>query len=453
MVPRKLVSLILAVALSAATVPAAAQSSRDNKLRLIRDAEIEQTIREYANPIFGVAGMSADDVRVYLINDPSLNAFVAGGRNIFIHTGLLMRAEDAGQVIGVIAHETGHIAGGHLVRIKDAIREAQIKQIITFLLGAGAAIASRDGQAGAATIGLGNQIVAGTFFKYTQQQERSADQFALTAMDQAGISANGLLDFMEVVRGQELLVSERQDPYMRTHPLTEDRIAFVRNHLAKSSASKRPLPARFEEMHQRMRAKLVGFLETPPQVFQRYKESDNSMASRYARAIAHHRQAETNKAIALIDGLLKERPRDPYFHELKGQILHESGRIPGAIAAYSEAVRLAPNQPLIRTALGQAQLDAGTDALLKASLTNLRVAVRADDTNPLAWRLLGIAYGKSGDIGMASLALAEYALLIGDKRQAEGNVGRAEKHLKRGSPGWNRIQDIKAEIARRKADD
>jgi predicted Zn-dependent protease len=452
MVPRKLVSLILAVVLATATaLPAAAQGA-GNKMRLIRDAEIEQTIREYATPIFAVAGMSADEVRVYLINDPSLNAFVAGGRNIFINTGLLIRAKNAGEVIGVIAHETGHIAGGHLVRVKDAIREAQIKQIITFLLGAGAAIASRDGRAAAATIGLGNRIVQGTFFKYTQQQERSADQFAVTAMDQAGISSKGLLQFMEVIKNQELLVSARQDPYMRTHPLTQDRIDFVRQHVEHSPVSNRKLPARFTEMHQRMRAKLIGFLETPAQVFQHYKETDNSIPSRYARAIAHHRQAETGKAIALMDSLIKERPRDPYFHELKGQILYESGRIPGAIEAYRKAVRLAPNQPLIRTSYAQAELDGGTPALLKSAVRNLRVAVRADDTNPMSWRLLGIAYGKSGNIGRASLALAEYALLIGDKRQVEGNVGRAEHYLKRGSPGWNRIQDIKAELARRRAE-
>ena len=444
-------ALIGTVALTTVAPPADAQSRKGSGLRLIRDAEIEDTIRQYADPIFGAVGMSSSSIKVYLINDRRLNAFVAGGQNMFLNTGLLIEAKHAGQVIGVIAHEAGHIAGGHLVRLRDAIREAQIKQILAVLLGAAVGVAARDSGAGLGTITLGSKIAEGTFLKYTRIHERSADQFAVNALDQAGISSKGLLEFMERIRGQELLITTRQDPYVRSHPLTRDRIAFIRAHIAKSPVSNRPLPRRFVEMHARMRAKLIGFLDPPARVFQIYKPSDNSLASRYARAIARHRQAETKKALALVDGLIKERPRDPYFYDLKGQILFEGGDARGAAQNYATAARYAPNAPLIRTSLGQAQLALNTPKSVASALRNLRVAVRGDDTIPLAWLLLGNAYGKQRNFGMASVAYAEYGLLIGDKKRVKGNIGRAERHLKKGSPAWHRIQDIKREVERQEA--
>ena len=440
--------LIAAVLLVSAPSPGIANHG-GKKLQLIRDAEIERTIREFAKPVFATAGMSVDQVKVYLIRDHRLNAFVAGGRNIFLNTGLLVRTKTAEQVIGVIAHETGHIVGGHLIRLRNAIREAQIKQIIAFLLGVGAAIAARDSRAGAATIGLGAKVAEGTFLKYSRANERAADQFAVTALNRAGISPRGMLEFMEIVQNQELLITANQDPYIRTHPMTSERIDFLRRQVALSPVGNRRLPARFTEMHQRMRAKLIGFLAAPSAVFRTYKPDDNSLPSRYARAIAHHRQAETKEALELIDSLIKERPRDPYFHELKGQILFESGRAIEAVVALRAAVKLAPGEALLRTALGQALLALGPDKTTRAALAHLRVAVRSDDTQALAWRLLGIAHGKLGQIGLASLALAEYGLLIGDKKQVYGNIGRAERTLKKGTPAWFRIQDIKREIARR----
>jgi len=447
---RRLAARLLAAAiLLAAPAGPAYANDGGGKLLLIRDAEIENTIREYAKPIFATAGMSVDDVKVYLINDNRLNAFVAGGRNIFLNTGLLIRTTTPEQVMGVLAHETGHIVGGHLIRLRNAVREAQVKQIIAYLLGAAAAIAARDARAGAATIGLGARVAEGTFLKYSRSNEAAADQFAVTALNRAGISSRGMLEFMKVVQNQELLITANQDPYVRTHPITSARIDFLREQIAISPVSDRKLPARFTEMQQRMKAKLIGFLETPSAVFLTYRPDDNSLASRYARAIANHRQAETGKALKLINSLIKERPRDPYFRELKGQILFESGRAVEAVVSLRRAVKLAPNEALLRTALGQALLELGPEKTTRAALANLRVAVRNDNTLPIAWRLLGIAHGKLGQIGKASLALAEYGLLIGDKKQVYGNIGRAERYLKKGSPAWFRIQDIKREVARR----
>ena len=447
---RRLLSFNLAILLvvSGLASSTSSQSNRRAPLRLIRDAEIERTIRAYAAPVFSAGGLSAEAVKVYLINDSRLNAFVAGGQNVFLNTGLLIRARHAGQVIGVIAHETGHITGGHLVRLKQAVREAQVKQIIAFILGAGAAIAARDARAGAATISLGGKIAEGTFLRYTRIHERAADQFAVTAMDRAGISSRGLMEFMHVIESQELLISARQDPYVRTHPITRERIEFLRAHIARSPVSNRPLPARFTEMHQRMRAKLIGFLSPVDVVFRLYPESNRSLDARLARAVAFHRSAETAKATALIDSLIKERPRDAYFYDLKGQVMFESGRVPEAVVAYRHSAKLAPEESLIRVSLGQALLAVGTRRELAEALRHLRFAVQRDEHNPMAWRHLGIAYGKLGRIGEASWALAEYGFLIGDRKQVWGNINRAERLLKRGTPAWNRVQDLKLEMGR-----
>ena len=433
---------VLALLVIFIPVLAEAQSKRP-PLRLIRDTEIENTVRAYADPVFRASGLGGTAIQVHIVNDNRLNAFVAGGRHMFINTGLLARAKHPGQVIGVIAHETGHIVGGHLVRLRDELREAQIKQIIALLLGVGAGVASGDGRAATAAVGLGAKITQGDFLKYTRTQESAADQYAVDTLDRIGVSSRGLMEFLEVLSGQELLYTKNQDPYIRTHPLTARRIAFIRGHLARSPNANKKLPARFEVMHRRMRAKLVGFLAPPSQVHVIYKGHENTLEARYAKAVAYHRNADTAQSLALIDGLIKEQPKDPYFHELKGQILFESGRAAEAVTAYSKAASLLPNAPLIRASLGQAQLALNTDSQNRAALKNLRVSVRQDSNNPSAWRFLGIAYGRLGRIGPASLSLAEYALLINDKRTLKVQLARAEKYLKRGSPGWQRAQDIK----------
>ncbi|HEY7611081.1 MAG TPA: M48 family metalloprotease [Alphaproteobacteria bacterium] len=441
---------LLTAAAFAAQMPAEAAlaQSRGAGLALIRDAEIEHTIRAYSAPIFQAAGLSTAKIQVHLVNDGRLNAFVAGGRHMFINTGLLMRAEHAGQVIGVIAHETGHIVGGHLVRLQRELQDAQIKQIISMILSMGAAVAARDGRIAAAGTALGARLTEGAFYQFTQTQESAADSFGLTALDRAGISARGLFEFLQILGEQEMLYAARQDPYLRTHPITRERIDKVRQHLAHSPLVDRPLPKAFEAMHIRMRAKLIGFLRPPEQVIARYQGKENTLEARYALAVAYHQDARLERALQFIDGLIKESPNDPYFHELRGQILFESGgaHIREAVAAFERAARLAPGEALIRVGLAQAQLETGDSRLHAAALENLRAAVRRDDTYPLAWRLLSVAYGKAGDIGNSALANAEYAYLNRDLPTLRAAIPVAERGLKPGTPAWLRLQDLKAQV-------
>lgn len=416
-------------------------------LPLIRDAEIERAIRAYSAPVFATIGVGAGDVRVHIVNNRRLNAFVAGGRHIFINTGLLQEADDAGMVIGVLAHETGHIVSQHLTQLRGALREAQIKQIITFILAAGAGVATGDGQAAGAVAGLGSSIVSGTLYRFTRSMENEADAFALATLDRMGVSARGLANLMDRLISQEALLGSQQDPYLRTHPLTRDRLDRIRRHMKRSPHTAKPTPARFRRMHARVRAKLDGFLSSPGAVIARHagKNAGKNTApeARYALAIAYHRAGRLDKALSTIDGLIREAPRDAFFHELKGQILLERGLARRAARAYAAAVGLAPREPLIRGAYAHALLQTGESDRVPTALRHLVDATSADKTFATGWRLRAVAHGRLKQFGESAAALAEYYLLLGDLAEVRRQVRRAERLLRPGSPGWRRVQDIK----------
>ena len=428
----------------------AASAAHAQGLPLIRDSEIESTIRGWADPLFAAAGLEPESVRVLIVDDPRLNAFVAGGQNIFLNTGLLMAADAPGQVIGVVAHEAGHIAGGHLARTTGALRTAENTGLFATLLGIGlialgaATGSANTGQAGGALVAGGAGAGLRTLLAYTRAQERAADQAAVTYLDRTRQSARGLLDFLRKLQDQELLISDRQDPYVRSHPLTAERMAFIANHVSRSRwADAADAPADVER-HARMRAKLVGFLDRPRRVLRtHFPDSDDTLAARYGRAIAYMRLPDLARSLAEIDGLIAERPDDAYFIELKGQILFEHGRIRESVPHYQRAADLLPGDTLIRTGLGRAQVEAGDPALLPVAIANLEAARRGDHDNPMTWRMLATAWHGLGDAGQSALAAGEHALLVGQARNALRHAGRAERHFPEGSRGWLQAQDIR----------
>ena len=421
--------------------------------QFIRDAEVEDTIRLMATPIFQAAGLNPNAITINIILDPTLNAFVAGGQNLFLHTGLLIRVTDPNQLIGVIAHETGHMAGGHLARMDDAINKSIAPAILGMVLGAAVGAATGRGDAAAAIMMGGQDIATRNFLSFSRVQESSADQAGLKFLDATHQSSRGLMEFMEVLSGQELLVTTRQDPYVRTHPLTQDRIAFIRDWTEHSKWANQPPRPEYIEPFQRMRAKLFAFIEPPVRTFQRYKESDNSIASRYARAIAAYRKPDMSVALPLIDGLIAERPKDPYFQELKGQILFENAMGADAIAPYQMAAKLKPDNALIRIELAQAELEQDDEALAADAEINLNAALAKEPDDPQAWNLLGNAYAKKNDEGMAAYAMAESALLEGRANDAVFLAGKAERLLPHKGSIWLRLQDLKdqAQSARQDA--
>ena len=407
----------------------------------VRDTELENTIRGYATPIFLAAGLDPAVVRIYLVNDKQINAFVAGGQNLFINTGLLMQSEDAGQVIGIIAHEAGHIAGGHLVRVHDALARGTAESILAMVLGA-AAMAAGAPQVGAAVMSGGQNVALRNFLQYTRTQEGSADAAAMRYLDATHQSARGLLSFFEFLSGQEALVSENQDPYLRTHPLTQDRIEALSTFVAKSPYSDTPVKPEFQQQHRRMLAKLHAFLDDPVITRRRYPTNDQSLEARYAEAIVQHRTAHLDKALAAVDGLIAEHPTDPYFQELKGQILFESGRPNEALQPYRKAVELLPDAPLLRVDLARVEMAINDRELLEPAIANLRASLRQERNRPFVWRQLAIALGRNGQMGESSLALAEEAMLLDKTAEAKFHAGKAVQELPPGAPAWLQAQDI-----------
>jgi predicted Zn-dependent protease len=425
-----------------ATAPARAQQARTLP-PLIRDAEIESIIRTYTTPIFEAAGLDVASVRVILLNDLSINAFVAGGMNLFINAGLIVESDSPGEIIGVIAHEAGHIAGGHLVRRMQEQRSQYWKQAAGILAGIAAVVASGQGNAGMAVFGAAAAMSQADFLSFSRTQEISADQAGLTFLDRTHQSARPLLDFLQMMQQRERILSgPNLDPYLRTHPLTQDRLHAVAAHIARSPYSDVPTPAAEIASYQRMRAKLIGYLEPLPQVLQRYPESDQGPVARYGRSFAYWQAGDMEKAIATIKSLLDEQPDDAYYNEFMGQLLFQSGRGAAALPYYEKSVALAPEQPMLRLGLAQAQVEIGGPALNKAAIPNLEEVVRIEPFDAPAWRTLAIAYGRDGQLGMAALSLAEAAQVRGDTKEAKMQADRALRQLPVGSPAALRAQDI-----------
>ncbi len=409
---------------------------------VIRDVEIENTLKEYGAPVWEAAGINPDSIHVIIINDPSLNAFVAGGQNIFFHTGLLQTAETPEQLIGIIAHETGHISGGHLVRGSSAMKDASAEAILSMVLGTAAAVLSGDPGAGAAVITGGQSIAQRSILSFSRAQESSADAAGMRFLDGAKLTSKGLKEFLEKLSGQEILPIDRQVEYLRTHPLTQDRIDAVRYHVEQSSYSDNKANKHFYDLHERMRAKLLGYLK-PESALLRYAEKDGRLSARYARAIAYYRKGDIDKAEKAMNTLSKEEPDNPYFHELMGQIYFENGRVDEAIIAYKKAAELKPDAGLIEASYGHALLEAQNNRNLDEAIERLNQSLKTEPRESSTWRFLATAWGRKNDEGMVAYCLAEEALSKGDIGSAKKWAERALKLLPKRSTYVIRAQDIK----------
>jgi predicted Zn-dependent protease len=370
---------------------------------------------------------------------------------MYLNTGLLMRSEHAGQVIGVIAHETGHIQGGHLLQMREQINQATIPFLLEMLATiGGAAAGARGGNpndwGGRGGGGGGPSITESYLLRYSRGMESQADQAAMSLLDRNGQSARGLMEFLDIIADQELLQVGRQSPYVRTHPITRERVETVRNHVARSRLSDVPIQPRFAEMHRRMRAKLYGFLD-PARVPQIYKAGDESIEARYAHAIAAYKRLDFTRSDILLDALIKERPKDPFFIETRAQFLLERGRPAEARKLYARAVALAPNEPLLIQTLGTAELQSGDS---KASIATFERALRLQPDDADTWRQLAQAYAADGQLAMADYAQAENRAIIGRRGEAVAFADRALRGLPPNSPAWLRAQDIKSVNERRR---
>jgi len=460
------VALLTAAALTAA-VPAHAQRGG---LPLIRDAEIERTLRAYSDSIFEAAGLQPRSIKLHIVNDDSLNAFVTPGRHMFLHTGLLQTAETPLQVMGVMAHEAGHIAGGDIAGRRMAQEDVGISAIASAVLGVGAAVLTGQSDVGAAITQLGQGAAISNLLAYTRAQEGTADQAAVNYLNEAGYSPRGLLEFMKLLEGQTALLAGNQDrgllefmkllegqtallagnqdPFLQTHPLTRDRIQFLQEAAESSPHQGEAAPEDLQRAHARMQVKLEAFLGPPDGTLRKYAGKD-TVPARYARAVAHYRDPDLDKALELVNGLIADHPDDPYFHELKGQMLFEHGRIERALDPYRRAAELVPDSALIRLGLAEVQLQLKDDELTRPALENVEQVLDAEPRNAFAWRLAAIAHGRLDNKGMSAVALAESALAKGDARTARQQAKRAQERLEEHSRPWLRARDIVNEAERR----
>jgi predicted Zn-dependent protease len=443
------VALTAAAAIAFGSLPARAQTGSTAGIPMIRDAEIEQLLRDYTQPILRAAGLAQQNVQVVIINENVFNAFVMDAHRIFIFTGALKQATAPNQLIGVFAHETGHIVGGHLSKMRQELATAQTAAIVAMLLGVGAMVAgarsgSMDmGNVGAAVVSAPQSYLQHTLLAYQRAQEEQADRAGVRFLTMTGQSAKGMYDTFKRFADEMMFSAAYIDPYVQNHPMPAERMAALAE-LVKTPYWDKKDPPELQFRHDMMRAKLYGFTERADVVSRRYPLSDTSTPARYARAISAYRFGDIRTALAQIDGLIESMPNYPYFYELKGQALLENGHPAEAIAPLRRAIQLAPNPALIQILLAQALIATNNAKMAAEAVPLLRAALAKEPESGDAYEQLAMAYGRNGDFADADLASAQAAFARGDNKTARELAARAKMRFPVGSPGWVKADDIVA---------
>jgi predicted Zn-dependent protease len=443
-------ALVAAAIVLASFPPVAAQENRGPPI--LRDTESEALLREYTRPILRAAGLEKQNIQMVIINDSSFNAFVADGHRIFVNYGAIMQSETPNQLIGVLAHETGHLAGGHLAKLRQQLANAQTQMIIATLLGAGAlAVGASTGggnsglaNAGAAALAGPQEMIRRSMLSYQRQQEENADRAGVKFLTATGQSPKGMYETFRRFTSESLFAARGADPYLQSHPMPADRVASLEEFAHASPYWDKKDEPSLQMRHDMVRAKIAAFMERPDTVNRRYPLSDTSMPGRYAHAISTYLHGDLRSALSQIDALIQQQPNNAYFYELRGQALLEGGRPAEAIAPLRKAVAMSGSAPLIEMLLGQALVATDNKAYTDEAISILRTAVARETEAPLGYTQLAMAYGKKGDYAEADLASAQAAFLRGDNKTARELASRAKTRFAIGSPGWVKADDIVA---------
>jgi predicted Zn-dependent protease len=444
----KLTALTTALALAIAPM-SATLAQQDKGPPVIRDTEAEQLLRDYTRPVLRVAGLEKQNIQVVIINESAFNAFVADGRRIFVNYGAILQSETPNQIIGVLAHETGHLAGGHLAKLREQLAQAQTQMIIAMLLGAGAVVAGARGggnsglaNAGAAAIAGPQEMIRRTLISYQRQQEENADRAGVKFLTATGQSAKGMYETFKRFTNDSLFAAHGADPYLQSHPMPAERVAALEELARSSPYWDKKDDAALQLRHDMVRAKISAFMERQDTVYRRYPMSNDTLPARYAHAITTYLHGDLRSALTQIDGLIQLQPNNPYFYELRGQALLEGGKPAEAIAPLRRAVQLSNNAPLIEMLLGQALVGTDNKAYTEEAIAILRAAVARETEAPLGYSQLAMAYGRKGDLAQADLASAQAAFLRGDNKTARELASRAKTRFAVGTPGWVKADDI-----------
>jgi predicted Zn-dependent protease len=446
--PLKLTALTAAIALAVAPMAAVAQENKGPPV--LRDTETEQLLREYTRPILRAAGLEKHNIQMVIINQGVFNAFVADGRRIFVNYGAILQSETPNQIIGVMAHETGHLAGGHLAKMREQMAQAQTQMIIAMLLGAGAMVAgaksggSNSGlsNAGAAMFSAPGEVIRRNLLSYVRQQEENADKAGVKFLNATGQSSRGMYETFKRFTDESLFAARGADPYVQSHPMPAERVNALQELARSSPYWDKKDDAALQLRHDMARAKISAFMERQDTVYRRYPMSNNSLPARYAHAITTYLHGDLRSALAQIDALIQQQPNNPYFYEVRGQALLEGGKPQEAIAPFRKAVALSNNAPLIEMLLGQALVATSNNAYTDEAITILRAAVARETEAPIGYMQLAMAYGRKGDYAQADLASAQAAYLRGDNKTARDLASRAKTRFAIGTPGWVKADDI-----------
>ena len=415
---------------------------------VVRDAEIEALVRDYARPIFKAAGLSNSGIEIVLVNDASFNAFVAG-RRLFINTGALMQAETPNEIIGVIAHECGHLAGGHQQRLRDQLERSKTLAIVAGLLGAGAMVAgATTNNKGLASAGMGiatggSEVAQRTLLTYQRGEEITADRSAINYLNATGQSGKGMLATFQRFQSALALSGAQIDPYRISHPMPQDRISNLQTLIEKSPHYGTSDPDALQQRHDMMRVKIAAYTQGQAAALRLIRKKPDGLAARYGEALSAYLFGNPRAALAKTDALIKTQPKNPSFQELRGDILMKVNKPKDAAAAYGKAVSLDSSKSgLLMVLQGQALMAVATPAALKEAVAQINNGLERDRENAAGYRYLAQAYGELGNIAAAELATAEGHFYSGAYQEAKIFAARAQQKLKRGEPGWLRAQDI-----------
>ena len=431
----------IALAATAVMMIVSTSVAHAQRISLLRDAEIEEFLDDYSTPLLESAGINPDAVDIYLVGNQTPNAFVAGGLNMFIHTGLLTLADYPNQVEGVIAHEIGHMTGGHIARSDDALSAATRPMLLSLVLAAGA-IAAGAPEAGIGVLGLGQNIGLANYLRYSRGQESNADQAALTFLDDQQKSGRGLIEFFSKLRNSQIITGRRVNPYLQTHPLANQRITALTVRAEQSPHF--DVEDSEEEIYRldMIKAKIFGFLQETNVTLRQYPLSDQSDAAHYARAVAYYRSSQLDKAQSEIKTLTALYPDNPYFHELDGQMLFEFGKVAQSIEPHRRSVALAPDEALFRINLGRALIATEETANYEQAIVEIKRALLLEPDNGFGWFEIARAYSGLGNEPMANLATAESRYHAGAKGEANLFARRALAGLKKGTTEWRQAADV-----------
>lgn len=407
----------------------------------IRDAEIEDILNGYIEPLSKVAGLSPQSVKIRLIHSPRLNAFVMDAHNIYMFTGTLFHTQNSLQIKGIFAHELGHIAGGHLARLSNEAQQSKIKSLLGMALGAAAGLATQQPEVAGAMLMGSLSSLQRSIMAFQRQHEREADQLAFQFLEKTQQSAHGMLEFFQTFSKKQDLPENLIDPYWRTHPMTDDRIHSVEQYLKQSPHTAPTLDPSEEERFKRIRAKAIAFLHPPQTTYLHYPKNATTPDARYAHLIADYKLGKINEALVALDGLLSKSPKDPYLWDLKGQLLFESGQADAAITAYNKSLALLPH-PLTKIALAHALIETKNGENNQKAIDLLEQAMTKEPRHLRGLKLLAIAYGHDQNLGMTALTLAKVAIVEGNRKQARAQLLRAQNHIHEGDAHWLQLEDL-----------